>query len=613
MIKSFWSILIVAIFTINSFGLSIPEIIAPEGEILKTLKQDHPRLIIQEKDIPRIRQLIKDDKTAKAIYDNIKKEADKILNQETVEYKIVGPRLLTQSRRCLDKVYTLSLVYLIENDQKYLKRAVIELRAAANFPDWNPSHFLDTAEMTHAFAIGYDWLYAGLNQEEKTFIRSAIIDKGLQVYLDRLADKDTHKSWYVRCQHNWNQVCNGGIGTGALAIADEAPELAEKVLSICINHMPLALQHYAPDGGWNEGPGYWHYASRYTVYFLAALQTALNNDFGLSDYPGLDNAGQFRMHFEGPTGASFNYADAGSRVRGTHEMYWMAQRYTRPEYAWFQRQDASSAHPLDLIWYSAEGGDPVTAGLPLDIHYKGIDVVFLRSSWTDPNAIFVGFKGGDNKANHSHLDLGSFVFDALGERWATDLGSDNYNMPGYFGDNRWTYYRLINESHNTLVIDGANQNPKAAAPIISMKTTNNGAFAIADLSEAYGVKRAHRGIMRNADESILVQDEIESDKSVEVKWGMMTGADIKLSGNTATLSIGEKHLQAQIISPENVRFDIESAQPPKPQKQNEGMKKLIIRTPDKVKSLTLTVLLTPYENDQKPDNFKRNCTVLEKW
>ena len=42
-----------------------------------------------------------------------------------------------------------------------------ELRAAAAFPDWNPSHFLDTAEMTHAFAIGYDWLYEGLGPEAR--------------------------------------------------------------------------------------------------------------------------------------------------------------------------------------------------------------------------------------------------------------------------------------------------------------------------------------------------------------------------------------------------------------------------------------------------------------
>ena len=60
----------------------------------------------------------------------------------------------------------------------------------------------------------------------------------------------------------------------------------------------------------------------------------------------------------------------------------------------------------------------------------------MRSDWLDPSAMFVGIKAGTNRVNHSHLDLGTFVLDALGQRWAVDLGGDNYNLPGYFGNKR---------------------------------------------------------------------------------------------------------------------------------------------------------------------------------
>ena len=50
---------------------------------------------------------------------------------------------------------------------------------AAKFKDWNPSHFLDTAEMTTALAIGYDWLYAVIKPADRKTIRDAIVQLGL--------------------------------------------------------------------------------------------------------------------------------------------------------------------------------------------------------------------------------------------------------------------------------------------------------------------------------------------------------------------------------------------------------------------------------------------------
>ena len=44
-----------------------------------------------------------------------------------------------------------------------------------------------------------------------------------------------------------------------------------------------------------------------------------------------------------------------------------------------------------------------------------------------PDASFLGVKGGMPKYNHGHMDVGSFVFDADGVRWAEDLGSQNYH------------------------------------------------------------------------------------------------------------------------------------------------------------------------------------------
>src|SRR5574341_1393734 len=308
-------------------------------EPLRTLQKDHPRLIALDEDIERIRELIKTDRLAKLIYGSLVRQAAELEGALPVEYKLVGPRLLAQSRRCLDRIYTLALLHRLDGSPRYLTRAVRELRAAAYFPDWNPSHFLDTAEMTHAFAIAYDWLYHALTPEERSWIRRAIVDHGID---PALAVYD-RQGWWTTSEYNWNQVCNGGVGIAALAIADEEPERSARVLRHALRSLPLAMASYAPDGGWAEGPGYWHYATRYTVYFLAALRTALGHDFGLSDSPGFERAGHFRVYFSGPTGRTFNYADAADRPGAAAEMFWLARRFKEPVYAWHERGQLEQA------------------------------------------------------------------------------------------------------------------------------------------------------------------------------------------------------------------------------------------------------------------------------
>src|SRR5581483_2118333 len=545
---------------------------APEHP-LATLRSGHPRLIATDADFIRLRQFVRSDSSAATLYASLKYHADQMLTQPTVVHRLIGPRLLDQSRLCLERIYTLALVYRISGETKYLDRAVTELRAAAAFPDWNPSHFLDVAEMTHAFAIGYDWLYQNLSPEDRALFRRAIAEKGLD---EAIKAYKQHKFW-TTAVHNWNLVCNGGITLGALAIADEDHDRAEYLVKQSIDSIQLAMASYAPEGGWAEGPGYWQYATSYNVYYLAALETALGTDFGLSSLPGFEHAGDFRLYFQGPTG-TFNYADAHPPAGTAPEMFWLARRFSQPVFAWDElRNLALSRWPttLDLVWGQPVGRSPSAAGWPLARMFEGVNVAFLRSDWESPDAFWIGVKGGDNHANHSHLDLGSFVFDARGVRWALDLGSDNYNLPGYFGKQRFTYYRLRTESHNTVLIDGQNQDADAKAPM----TMKNGIVTI-DLASAYPgkVTKFVRTVELTREKTVSIRDEIEAPQPVEALWGMVTDAQVTINDNHAKLTKNSSMLEAEIVSPKGAVFDVVSTTPPSPEEdQNKGTKKLVVR------------------------------------
>ena len=83
--------------------------------------------------------------------------------------------MLFRSRRIL----FLSYAYRITGDEIYFQRAEEELLTVCRFSDWNPSHFLDVAEMVLGVAIGFDWLYTKLSADSRRIISEAIMTKGL--------------------------------------------------------------------------------------------------------------------------------------------------------------------------------------------------------------------------------------------------------------------------------------------------------------------------------------------------------------------------------------------------------------------------------------------------
>ena len=565
----------------------------PEGArpILATLRRGHPRLFLSEEVLARLRDGRRDDGDMERLYTRLRSSASRIMNEPPVEHKLEGPRLLSVSRRCLLRVSTLALVARLSEERAYADRARREMEAAAGFRDWNPSHFLDTAEMTAALGIGYDWLYDDLPVAERERIGGAILEKGLKPGLECYRGKARY-GWWVRARHNWSQVCNGGLAIGALAIAEEEPEAAGEVLESGLKAVQGAMGSFGVDGGWAEGPGYWGYTMMYTSRYLDALRTALGSMQGLDRAPGLAETGMFRLHTTGPTGATFNFADAHEKAGGSSAMFWLARTFGCGVCAWSERQRPDD-DPFGLLWYTADGQSPAKAALAPNKWFRGVHVVILRERWDDPNALWVAFKGGDNKANHSHLDLGTFVLEADGVRWAVDLGPDNYNLPGYFGAERWTYYRLRTEGHNTLVLGGANQPPAAAAPIVAFDP--KAGAAVADLSAAYpAAKSVRRGVRTLPGRRVLVQDEIEVASPADLVWAMHTRAAVALDGPRAVLTQTGRTLAVQVLGPKGAAFEVADAKGSRAgEAQQPGVRRLVVRLSPEAGPVRLAVEFSP--------------------
>ena len=573
--------------------------------VLATLDKAHPRLMLKNAELNNLKARCKSDPILQKCIADVIKDADSCLRKRPLVHKKIGPRLLHVSRDCLRRTYSLALAWRWTGKKKYADKAVENLLTVCAFKDWNPSHFLDTAEMSHAVGIGYDWLYSHLDEETRKKIRAGLIKNGLAVGVAGYEKKH----WWSRSSHNWNQVCNGGLIAGALAIAETDPQYARAIIPAAVKSLPRAIKTYGPDGGWSEGPGYWHYATRYTAYGLAAMDSALGTDFGLSKIPGLAEAGLFPVYTTGPTGMYVNFADSGTRAsrRPMGCMFYLARKFKRTfisnaEHATIAKRSATAEH---VMWYVPPSGKK--AARDLDRLFRGpVPVALFRGGW-DSDALFVGIKAGYNQVNHGHLDLGNFEIDALGVRWSRDLGSDNYNLPGYWDKGRdtgrrWKYYRLNSQSHSVPLIDGENQAATGTSSIVKFEATK----VVIDFTTAYkkAALKATRGLKLICDrKAVLIQDEFEltGDKGAEITWAMTTDAKITIKSKTlAELTLDGKKLTAKILSPSGAEFAVESAEQKPPQKSNKGVSRLLARVKGAKGSVRIAVLLAPAWKGFKP-------------
>lgn len=539
---------------------------------LAQLPPSHPRLFLQAGGEGALKKLAAEDPVRAQLHAGLIAEADRMLALAPVERVLIGRRLLDKSRTALSRMLHLGFAWRMTGNRKYSERARAEMVAVAGFSDWNPSHFLDVAEMTAAMGIGYDWFYGAMDEETRTLVRNAIVTKGLR------PGRAAH-SW-TRAVHNWNQVCNAGLTVGALAVAESEPALAAELIARAVNTVPLAMHEYGPDGAYPEGVSYWGYGTTFNVMLLAALQSTLGTDFDLTAQPGFLATADYMLHVFGPTGLPFNYSDAGSREGGLQPaMFWLAGvrgdsrlLYTEMHKLEKGRLSHDRMDPFLALWMKPGIGRTAAAVPPLHWVGRGVTPVAMHRTGWDGGATFVAVKGGSPSTNHAHMDIGSFVMDADGVRWADDLGMQDYNSLETRGVDlwsrgqdaaRWNVFRLSAGAHNVLTVDGARQRFDGHAKIVESGTGGS----VVDLRETYAgqLASARRKVALGADRGVVITDDFAAlaEKGATVRWAMVTRAEVRLDGaGRATLLRDGKRLALRVVEPAGVTLQIYATDPP---------------------------------------------------
>ncbi len=564
----------------------------------KSLLKSQPRLVLNSKTEKILKKKLKSDPVVQNMYKAIQLNAAEVQKKPLLERKKIGRRLLSVSRDMLWRMNMLGMVYHVDKNPIILNRINDEVIAVCNFSDWNPSHFLDVAEMSMAVAIALDWTAGKLPKSTIKLAKTALIEKGIKPSWP----KNGKTPGWAFGTNNWNQVCNGGMIAASIAIAEVDPELASKTISRALDGLPHSLVEYGPDGVYPEGSTYWGYGTSFSVVTIAMLESAFGTDFGMGDYPAFKESAVFRSLANAPSGWYFNYSDCGDKRsdNGDVTLAWFAAKtgnmtffekdlFLRPAQEMGKLRRLTGA---GLVWL-AQFEEKGTVKMPTAWKGEGSNpIVIFKSDGDDPHHFYFGGKGGKGANNHGNMDAGTFVFELNGVRWVVDPGNQSYNALERTGFNlwgrcqdceRWTLLTKNNFGHSTISVNNQLHVVDGMATLTNFKDGSN-PEATFDLTPVFKgqLKNASRRFIKDSPTSIVIEDNLEiSEDTKMITWQLITIADVEIVDGGAILTQDGKTLKLENLSHPDLSVSIVSLYPAPLEldRQIEGLKRIEIRIP----------------------------------
>ncbi|GJM64166.1 heparinase II/III domain-containing protein [Persicobacter diffluens] len=534
----------------------------------KDIVRPQRTLFFSESDWQGVKQRVKgNSELVQFLNQYIFDQADQLLTEKPTERIILGRRMLHSSRKAERRIIFLAYAYRLSGKDQYLSRAIEEMEQVIAFESWNPSHFLDVAEMVTGLSVGMAWLEKDLPADVSNRVKKAIVEKGLRASFEG-DPKDRH---WVKAHNNWNQVCHGSLYLGAQVCKSDYPTISEKVIKRAEEYIQLPMSTYLPNGNYAEGPNYWNFGTIYNVLFLNAFEHINGQPYHCEGRKAFKKTGEFYLNAFSNSGMAFNYSDNPLNRTLAPSQFYLAKMTNQPsllygEMEWFDRHKQAKGLELvqendDRFWpfilFWMEQSKVLTVPSQRMYHGKGkTPIVVYRSSWEEKNSVWLGIKAGSPKVSHAHMDAGSFIFEKDGIRWAHDLGRQQYHSLEKHGlkiwgkkqdSDRWKVFRLNNFAHNTLTIDGKLHKADGRADFSKVKENRKGLEASLDLSGFFvdqQVKVTRSFIVEDGQKALQVIDDFRgNDQAHQIEWAMVTDAEISFNGAEVILSKAGKSVR----------------------------------------------------------------------
>jgi hypothetical protein len=282
--------------------------------------------------------------------------------------------------------------------------------------------------------------------------------------------------WWFSGGNNWTPWICSNVEGAAMYLLDDPDRLATLTYKM-METVDRFIGNYGPDGGCDEGPGYWGVAAGAMLLFLEELYSRSDGAISIYDDPLIVNMGRFIVdtHLSGPWYT--NFADAPARLDLRRDVVYrygerigaelmkdavlLAARDYDPgrEVYPVLNQKANGGtlnHMLrEMFWIPA---DAEPKNVPNDVlnWFPDLQVMVARESPVLGQGLVLAAKGGHNGESHNHNDLGNFIVMLDGQPAIIDIGVETYSRKT-FSEERYTIWCIRASAHNVPLINGTEQ------------------------------------------------------------------------------------------------------------------------------------------------------------
>lgn len=382
------------------------------------------------------------------------------------------------SRAVEERMYALSIAFLVTGESRYAKKAKMYLVALAGFSKWyefdhrGAEGNLSNAHFMIGAAIAYDAIHGTLTEDERQSLSEALLSRGLQPLAIDIDNMD---------MHNIIAAKRVAMMYGAAALQGDSP-FAAKYMNQAFNYLISFLDRKMLSSQ-TEGILYDNVAARH-VWMAADLYHRVTGDPVLCNHPYVkDELPErfFRFLSPGVVNTFPNFSDSFYKLDLSYMMSMVASHHLHPVAMWYVKQfEADRPIVLMNLRQLPQAVAPdVFFREQVSRTFQGIGWTSLRTGWGEHDHLLCFTSSGSDNG-HNHKDQNNMMLNVGGEWLLTNPGYQDY-VPGPRAD-----YTTGTVGHNSLLVNGQGQPNYGGGKLTESWFASGFEVVQGDASESYG-------------------------------------------------------------------------------------------------------------------------------